>query len=485
MDHTKHNQFIGPFAWRYLLDSIGVSLFKEKWKGIPWPAFDGWGAVLDATRKLYNLLWLDFIELTAECNKLWEEVQYLRKQVPSKLSNSSSRFDFWSRMADHTPDIQAQYDKFMNRFYTDDDLKSRFLDWIVPARLVDAAYLAYADLREQCEKVEIERDEARATIDKLRAHPDDRITAWEKVYNAICTNWWSKGHPGRGDCGMDRAVNAIEDMARQAKEKVPGFGGVELTMDVRGTKVTGRVYELNPYGSHPPRKQLLAEREVAMPHFDKALAEIEALKKRNLELCAENMQLRAPVTYGVDIGKDDKTIITVRQGDKVLHVIDVSAERQNKEMLNQFKWADFASIEARMASKLFGYAVTPRQQGKSHMQWAINRAAYDAAQHTRRLNGRIQCHGKRWTVAMDADLRDMYRRGSALYSIAIDQGREWEAVLYRLAHLCCWPKAWLRPENHEKFLHQAWTWFFTVRGSPLPNSSQRVDALSRVPTMLP
>lgn len=335
--------------------------------------------------------------------------------------------DFWTLLDKQcSAPVYRKYHDFMKRMHP---FVSAFGSlWILPAQLVDAAREAYNALEEKYDKALAELEQARKEILALRqqlsqpAPMDARITAWEKVYDTLCANWWNKGRDRRGDRGMDRAVNAIVDMAAIAN----------------------------------------------MP--------------------------QVPVTYGVDFSGPNKehTVITVRQGFKVLHTIDVAAERKKQDwswFLQFPKLSNFADVEARWASTMFdGFkpqvnvaVVQPRQHGKSLLQWRMRRAAYDKAQDVRRRNGRIYNHNNRWSKGMDGVLVAQYRSGMTLYDIACAQGREWEAVLYRLAFLAEWPRHLRVGPAEEALLHRMWMHFFTVTGAPLPMREQRLAAMTTRP----
>ena len=447
--------------------------------------------IVDAARNAYNALLTDFEELTGECAWLWDEVRGMRGVIAAwKLEQERQKI----RIADLEMRLAAQA-----AAHTD---------------LVDTTFTLRKENQELRKSMYVQ---PRVRLD-FEYHADGSYTVHAR--DQFATKLDSKKMPPQ------RVV-----------------GGYELTMDVRGTKVTGRVYELEPYYSSQRRVRTLCEREIAMPAFDKALVENEELKEENDDLrtrlatptleddrakawlkvydairrvwwtpdqlrergstgmeravnAVEDMAAKAtaPVTYGVDFGNTnaDKTVVTVRQGDKVLHVIDVDAhyekwqkERESKPYAGtvvlqnmQLTFPKLLAEAERVAATTWGRK-TPRQIVQPEA-FEVARAALVEWQHGRVTS--LGNHHCRWTPMMDKELLDAYHSGYALRVLALHTRREWEAVLYRLAHLCHWPKPW---GYHSAFLKRAWLWFFTTRGCAKPTTASRRDALMHRPTVFP
>jgi len=81
VNYYKHSQYIDAVRWRSILCGAAAALHGgvAAWGWL----YESIGKVLDASRLAYNLLWTDFIELTAECAKLWAEVRELRSRNDS------------------------------------------------------------------------------------------------------------------------------------------------------------------------------------------------------------------------------------------------------------------------------------------------------------------------------------------------------------------------------------------------------------------
>jgi hypothetical protein len=212
----------------------------------------------------------------------------------------------------------------------------------------------------------------------------------------------------------------------------------------------------------------------------------------------------APVTYGVDFGKDagDSTVVTVRQGSKVLHVIDLEAER-NKESAKKYYGSDFVApfgrhINWRPLSRYCGDWKSQFQQYNFAAAEARVLAAgvkekeetpnFNIDRYTPRLRaahrsyvreiidwqdkrGVIPAHGATWFPWEDAALRRRYFSGTPLRELASIHGREWEAILCRLQRL-----AGRKVENAvtSDVLNLMWIYFFRISGLALPERVRKI-----------
>lgn len=110
------------------------------------------------------------------------------------------------------------------------------------------------------------------------------------------------------------------------------------------------------------------------------------------------------------------------------------------------------------------------------------RAELEAKQRRECLQRNLRNHNTPWTPTEIDQLQRRYLGGCSLAYIATLHGREWEAVLYKLARIGGWPFDY---RSSSKFLDFAWTWFFSVQGSALGTEQTRATRLSTVPRKLP
>lgn len=163
-----------------------------------------------------------------------------------------------------------------------------------------------------------------------------------------------------------------------------------------------------------------------------------------------------PVRYGVDLGRDGKIVVTVMQGGKILHVIDVEQEWNKIKFLRvPFLMGRMVFNPLRKPSGVIADDHGAVDFSAYNLKDAV--AAADPAPAAAPKEPKPARHGWLWSGAEDNSLVRRYVAGGALAFLAQLHKREPEAIVYRLARLADWPRAAL---THGNFLARAPMWFF-------------------------
>ena len=388
----------------------------------------------------------------------------------------------------------------------DEYCRLRGIAGTISARIMDATRMAYDKLTETLEAVSGEAAELWDEVRELRGVVKQQRGSIDLLRDALeirgerITNLNAKLDEARhrsGDLkhGLEDAREAYRTRDAEACKLQTRVN--ELTADNETTKKAVTFYADQLMSARYDIEMLRGRSPVKVPTYPQASSEftssdgapcfaictdvLEKLHARIKELYDETKE---PVTYGIDVARkeDSHTVITVKKGDKILHVIDVT--RLEQEAKTRDIWqANFKSLMTYRSvwRNTYGSFAMQLQNlpkpetSPAHKTQQETRARYEEWQRAYRSNT-LSRHNTSWSDTDDAQLLEHYREGVYLSSIAVAAEREWEAVLYRLSWLAKWPS---RLRHHPDFLNRAWRWFFRPDGSPKTN---RVLCMTADPT---
>lgn len=429
--------------------------------------------LLDVTRNLYNKLLALFDSaaeelgaLSHEASELWSEVRMMRAytaEMEKKVGASQARVNELERYRAQTQGLVTPKTGYSFRSY--DNVQCR----AVPE-------YALADMDKRISDLNKQLADKNSLVEDMRANENYR--AAEKT-------------------------RLISELQQKITDKSKGFqGGVELALEnkVDGSGMVAKVYELEGFATRRRTGAVLALRDVPVPAH--TLAQIGALRHElhNLRLSSKaeidkllksNQSLAhpLPVTYGVDVSAvtGDVTVVTVKQGGKLLFSIDVKQENAKRRWPQHIDWKPFVLPAVRFCGPKVqpqniprtDYVATASDSDKPRFditRYTPARKAFHQehiADIAKWQRGRAQIarHGRKWLPWEDRTLSSRYLSGWSLKELADWHCREWEAILCRLQRL-----AGKKVESAvtSDALALMWIYFFTLKGNALPERIRKI-----------